>query len=94
MQLDRQRGEATLVELADQCHQGLRRVPQRVPGREQQLVRLDPRQDVRDFHDVEPLDQAVEARRAGDHLRAGERRCAKHLLHGQTRTGRTAGGLS
>ena len=71
-QLDGQGRDACGVKGADQLGETLWCVAQRVSGGHQQLARLDPRDDVGDFHDVGALDSAIESRRAGDDGDLGE----------------------
>ncbi len=87
VQLDGQRRQPPLVQLGDQVDQRVGVVPQRVPGGEQQLVRLHPGQDVGYLHDVQPPDHPVEPARPGQHPRTGERRRAEHLADPQPERG-------
>ena len=57
----------------------IRAAAQRVGGREQELTRLDPRQDVGHLHDVEPCHEPVEPGAAREHLAAREDGRAQHL---------------
>ena len=89
VQLDGERGQPPVVELADQRDERVRVVAQRVAGGEQQLVRLHPGQDVGDLHDVEPRDDAVQAARPGQHARLGQAGRLQHLAHAQPDHGLT-----
>lgn len=72
-ELDGERGQAALVEVGHQPAERLGRVAQRVTGGEQQLVRLDPGQDVGHLHHVEALHDAVQAPFPRD--QPGSRQC-------------------
>ncbi len=81
-ELDGQRREAPLVQVGHQAAERLRRVAQRVAGGEQQLVRLDPGQDVGHLHDVEALHDAAQPALPRDQPRLREGGHAEHLPHG------------
>ena len=83
VQLDRERGQAAVVELGDEVDQRVRVVAQRVAGGEQQLVRLDPGQDVRYFHDVEPRHDPVQPAGSGQDPRLGQAGRRQHLADPQ-----------
>ena len=79
-ELDRQAGEAAAGQLPDERGQALGDGAQGVAGGQQQLLRLDPRQDVGHLHDVQAAHHAGQARPPGEDLGAGE---AGQLEHGR-----------
>ncbi len=83
-QLDGERRQPAFVKIRHKAAQRLGSVPERVAGREQQLVRLHPRQDVGDLHDVEALHDAVEPALPGDEPRPREGRHAQDLSDGHS----------
>jgi hypothetical protein len=64
--LDRHSREAAVREARDQLVEGEAVVPERVRRRQQQLVLLDPVEDVGDFHDVDRPNHPVEPGRPRD----------------------------
>ena len=80
--LERDAREATAGELRHQRLERRRVVTQRVRGREQELVGLDPGQDVGHFHDVHGADRAVEPALAAYHARSDEDRQPEDLADG------------
>ncbi len=67
--LDRHPGEPVGHETGHELLEGGGVLPERVRGGEQELVRLHPVEDVRDFHDVDRPDDPTEARTPGDEAR-------------------------
>ena len=72
--LDRHARQAVLDEARHELLERGGVLAERVGRREQELVRLDPVEDVRDFHHVDRADDAVDARPSGDEPRLRERR--------------------
>ncbi len=77
--LDRQAGQTAAGQLLDERGQALGDGAQGVAGGQQQLLRLDPRQDVGHLHDVQAAHHAGQAGPPGEDLGAGQ---AGQLEHG------------
>src|SRR5205814_1219288 len=83
VQLDGQRRQAPHIQLRHEIDQRPGVLAQRVPGGEQQLVRLHPGQDVGYLHDVQALDDPVQPARPGQHLGASQCGRSEHLPYPQ-----------